>query len=46
MNEIDALRLIEHKNCLKLLEVYETEGSIYIITEYCDGGTLREKMEK
>ena len=46
LNEIKVLRLVEHKNCVKLFEIYESIDSIYIVTEYLNGGTLREKLQK
>ena len=45
-NEIKVLRLVEHKNCVKLFEIYESIDSIYIVTEFLNGGTLREKLSK
>lgn len=39
-NEITILRSLDHPNILKLYEVYETESTIYLVTELCEGGEL------
>jgi serine/threonine protein kinase len=31
---------MEHKNILKIIEVYESSSAIYIISELLEGGTL------
>jgi len=37
LNEIYILRLLEHKNLLKLIEVYETKNSCYLVLQYLEG---------
>lgn len=32
-NEITILRALDHPNILKLYEVYETESTVYLVTE-------------
>ena len=39
-NEITILKLLNHKNIIKLYEVFETESNIYIVTELCTGKEL------
>ena len=34
--EISILKLVRHKNIIKLYEVIETPQKIYLIMEYCD----------
>ena len=46
INEIDILNKISHKNIIKLKKNLMTERHYYIIMEYCNGGTLRENLEK
>lgn len=36
--------MINDKNLISLEEIYETQNSIYFITEICEGGNLRDKM--
>ena len=44
INEINILRKINHKNLLKLYEIFETENSFYIITNLLSGGTLLKRI--
>ena len=39
-NEIAVLKLLNHKNIIKLYEVFESSSHIYIITEHCPGKEL------
>ena len=38
--EISILKIVRHKNIIKLYEVIETPQKIYLIMEYCEGGEL------
>lgn len=38
--EIEALKVLQHDNIAKLLQVIETKTEIYLILEYCSGGEL------
>jgi calcium-dependent protein kinase len=40
LNEIDALKHIDHPNIVKIFEFYNSEDAYYLITEYCGGGEL------
>ena len=44
INEITILRKISHSNIMKLRRVYETEDSIYIVTDYIQGGELFQRI--
>lgn len=35
---------MNHKNIVKLLETFEDDYNIYLLLEYCSGGTLHKKM--
>ena len=39
-NEITILKLLNHKNIIKLYEVFETQTNIYIVTELYTGKEL------
>jgi serine/threonine protein kinase len=39
-SEIEIMKKIEHRNIVKLLDVYQTTNNMYIITEFCDEGDL------
>ena len=41
-NEINILRQINHPNIVKLIELKKTKTHIYIITEFCNGGSLTD----
>ena len=45
-NEISILLDICHPNVLKIFEIKETIDKIFLITEYYNGGTLEEYLEK
>ena len=44
--EISILKIIRHKNIIKLYEVIETPQKIYLIMEYCEGGELFDYIVK
>lgn len=44
--EIEAIKKLSHPNLLKCLDVYSTVNNCYIITEYCEGGTLKGLLLK
>lgn len=35
------MKKLRHPNIVKLLDSYFTKNNCYIITEYCDGGSLQ-----
>lgn len=45
INEIDILRELNHKNIIKLYEVYESDRYIHLILEYLDGGELFNRLK-
>ena len=44
-NEISILRDINHPNIVKLYDVKETSNFYYLVTEYCNGGSLSDCLE-
>jgi calcium-dependent protein kinase len=42
--EIDILKNLSHPNILKLYEVFEDKTTIYLVTEFCDGGELFDEI--
>lgn len=44
MNEIKILRESVHPNIIKIIEYYESTRSLYVVTEYLEGGELFEKI--
>lgn len=45
MNEINIMRCLNHKNTLKLYEVFETEHSIYLVVDLLNGGELVSRIQ-
>ena len=39
-NEISILKIVKHKNIIKLYEIIESPQKIYLIMEYCEKGEL------
>ena len=46
LKEIENLKLLNHPNIVKLYEYYFDRKNIYIITEYCEGGELFDKIKE
>ena len=44
-NELFIMKDINHPNIIKLIDIKQTSKYIYIITEYCNGGSLEEFLE-
>lgn len=40
LNEITALKTLDHPNVIKLFEIYEDEDDVYLVQELCTGGEL------
>ena len=45
-NEIEALKLCQHKNIVRLYDVLENVNYIFLVMEYLTGGTLRDYMKE
>ncbi len=39
------MRQMHHKNVLSMEGIYETENSIYIVTDLMSGGDLQKRMD-
>ncbi|CAD8059296.1 unnamed protein product [Paramecium sonneborni] len=46
INEIRSMKQLNHKNIVKFLDFYETQNNFYIISEYCNGGDLRDIIKR
>ena len=40
------LEMNYNERCVKIIDCFKTSGSVYIIMEYCDGGTLDGMLKK
>lgn len=45
-NEIEILRNLDHPHILKVYEYFSDKNNIYIVTEYCSGGELFDRIVK
>ena len=45
-NEISLLRMIRHKNVMKLYETFSNENYFLIVSELCGGGDLLNYVRK
>ena len=45
LKEIENLMLLDHPNILKLYEYYYDKKNLYIITDFCEGGELFDKIK-
>ncbi|XP_076011892.1 serine/threonine-protein kinase 33 [Genypterus blacodes] len=44
--EVSILKQVNHANIIHLKEVFETPLTMYLVTELCDGGNLRELLQR
>ena len=44
--EIEIMKKIDNPHIVKLIDVLHSINNTYIITEYCNGGDLREYLKK
>lgn len=44
MQEVEILKKLDHPNVLKIYDFYYDDKNFYIITEYCQGGELFDKI--
>ncbi|EAS06587.2 Serine/Threonine kinase domain protein (macronuclear) [Tetrahymena thermophila SB210] len=45
-NEIKTMKMIKDKNVVQLLDVRRSSNNIYLIVEYCNGGSLESYLNK
>ena len=43
--EVQAMKLLDHKNVVKLYDVFERGQDIFLVMELCGGGSLFEFLE-
>ncbi len=46
INEINILMKLDHPNIVKIFEFYNSPTHYYLITEYCEGGSLFDLINK
>lgn len=45
INEVNALKKLDHPNVIRLYEVYETVTDVILVQELCKGGELMKRFE-
>lgn len=46
IEEVEILKTLDHPNIVRIIDFYNTTDAYYIITEYCSGGELFEKIQQ
>lgn len=46
VNEFEILKTLDHPNIVRLFEMYVDEKHFYLISEYCEGGELFDRIKK
>ena len=44
LNEVHALKTLDHPNIIKLFEIYEDKDNVYLVQELCTGGELFDRI--
>lgn len=44
LNEVTALKTLDHPNIIKLFEIYQDETDVYLVQELCTGGELFDRI--
>lgn len=45
-NEIKILQKVDHPNIIKFHNFYYTQNNCYLITDFCEGGTLQDHIDR
>ena len=45
-NEISILQSLSHQNIVKMIDFSQTNSNFYIFLEYCNGGSLKDYIER
>ena len=45
LSEVQALMELDHPNIVRLYEYYRSADTLYLVEEYCSGGTLEHRLE-
>lgn len=43
-NELEVLQSTQHAHIVKLIETFQCSNNLYLVYEYCDGGTLQDRL--
>ena len=45
-NEVNILKEMDHINIIKIYDIFSYQTFFYVVTEYCEGGSLLEVFRK
>ena len=45
-SEINILKNLDHPNILRIFELYQDKHNYFLITEYCSGGELFDRIKE
>lgn len=45
-NEVEILKTVESRHIVRMSDFFEEGGYLYIVLEYCNGGNLKELVER
>lgn len=46
LKEVSILKQLDHPNIIKVYEVYKNKNKLFIVTEFCEGGELFDRIQK
>ena len=46
LKEVSILKCLDHPNIIRVYEVYKNKSKLSIVTEYCQGGELFDRIQK
>ena len=44
LQEVSILKQLDHPNIIKIFEVYKNKNKLFIVTEFCEGGELFDRI--
>lgn len=45
LQEVSILKHLDHPNVIKIFEVYKNRNKLFIVTEFCEGGELFDRIQ-
>jgi serine/threonine-protein kinase ULK/ATG1 len=45
-NEVKVLKMVQHPHIIEFVDLYYTRNNYYIVTEYCEGGSLQSLIDR
>lgn len=45
-SEVDIMKKVNHPNIVRMLDIYQTNNNMYMVTECCEEGDLCSHLKK